>query len=72
MTVIISRKAVTLLPKAHLGGKMVRCGLPHLLHYQEPVHVISDTPKKDQSEDIENEEDAFTCFLDEDMLKQVV
>ena len=37
-------------PKAHLGKEMVRCGLPHVLHHQKHLHVISDTPKKDQSE----------------------
>ena len=30
--------------------KMVGFGLPHVLNHQERVHVISDTPEKDQSE----------------------
>ena len=29
---------------------MVRCGLSHVLLHQEHVHIISDTPEKDQSE----------------------
>ena len=68
---------------------MVRCGLSHVLLHQEHVHIISDTPEKDQSEMQKASKmkwgggggggveggggvDAFTCFLDEDMLKQVV
>ena len=50
MTDMIPPKAVTLLPKAHLGQEMFRYGLPHVLHHQEHVHVTSDTPEKDQSE----------------------
>ena len=67
-----SSDAVTIV---HLGEEMVRCGLPHVLHHQEYVHVILDTSEKDQSKmlkGIKNEVDTFKCFLDEDMLKQVV
>ena len=50
VTEMIPQKAATLLPKTHLGEEMVRYGLPHVLQHQEHVHVISDTPEKDQSE----------------------
>ena len=29
--------------------EMVRYGLPHVLQHQKHMHVISDTPEKDQS-----------------------
>ena len=72
--VMIPRKAVTLLPKAHLGkngqvwastcpppSKTRACNIRHTR--EGPVR---------NAKNIDNEVDAFTCFFDEDMLKQVV
>ena len=60
----------------YLLEEMVKCGMPHVLHHQEHVHVMPDTLEKDRSEmqkkKIENEVDAFRCFIDENMLNQVV
>ena len=62
-------------PETRLLEKNGRVWFTTYPPHQEQARVIVDTPMKGQlvlQKNIQNEVDAFACFIDENMLKHVV